>query len=148
MLIDIQPSPARQRPPPFTLPACFAVVMLLSACSGATVETSPTESDAPFENRPVVVEAAMPTDLLPVFPNGDASHVARFVSRTLETAPDGESRRWPTMAPDVTLVIRPDRTEFVDGAICRRATIIIDGPQGEQRFQYRACRQSNGLWNP
>lgn len=96
----------------------------------------------------MAIEVAMPPDLLPVFPNGQAFSVARFVSRTLETAPDGESRRWPTLAPDVTLVIRPDQTEFVDGAVCRRATLIIKGPQGEQRFQYRACRQPNGIWRP
>lgn len=148
MMTGIQPSPARKRPRPFARLTCLAIAMLLPACSGAPAGTGPAEPETTRESRPMAIEAAMPPDLLPVFPNGHVFSVARFVSRTLETAPDGESRRWPAMDRDITLVIRPDRTEFIDGAVCRRATLIIGGPQGEQRFLYRACRQPNGLWSP
>ena len=83
-----------------------------------------------------------------VFPNGHAFSIARFVSRTLETAPDGQSRRWPTNDPSVTLVITPESTEITGDAICRRATIVVESPLGARRLPYRACRRATGMWTP
>jgi hypothetical protein len=138
-----------QRIPLSVLLAYVAAVLAVTGCTGSPVNTAPAEPPVGQDARPAAMEADLPPDLLPVFPNGYAFSVGRFVSRTLETSPDGESRRWPTTDPSVILVIRADSTEIVDETICRRATIIVESPSaGTQRFAYRACRRATGMWAP
>ena len=127
----------------------LAILGLVSGCAGSpepSVDAQPVTPQAPAAP---VVEVVMPPALVSSFPNGHAFSVGRFVSRTLETAPDGESRRWPTTDPSVTLVIRADSTEIVGDTICRRATIIVESPfGGAKQFSYRACRRATGMWSP
>lgn len=126
--------------------ACLVILGLVSGCAGSqqpSVNAPPGIPPAP------VVDVVLPPALESSFPNGHAFSVGRFVSRTLETAPDGESRRWPTTDPSVILVIRAESTEIVGDTICRRATIIVESPAaGEQQFSYRACRRATGMWSP
>ncbi len=127
---------------------CLVISGLLAGCAGMAAPSADAPPTMPHEEPPRV-DVVLPPALVSSFPNGHAPSVARFVSRTLETAPDGESRRWPTTDPSVTLVIRADSTEIVGDAICRRATIIVEGAAAEpRRFPYRACRRSTGMWTP
>ena len=127
----------------------LAILGLASACAGSPQPSVEAPAATPEEPVAPVMDAVMPPALAPSFPNGHAFSVGRFVSRTLETAPDGESRRWPTTDPSVTLVIRADSTEFVGDTICRRATIIVESiVDGTRQFSYRACRRATGMWSP
>lgn len=128
---------------------CLAILGLASACSGSPQSAAESPSAMPEEPVVPVADVGMPPMLAPSFPNGHAFSVARFVSRTLETAADGESRRWPTLDASVTLVIRADSTEIVGDTICRNATIIVESlADGTRNFSYRACRRATGMWSP
>ncbi len=128
---------------------CLAILGLVSGCAGSPGPSADVPPAIPQGPAAPVVDAIMPPALVSSFPNGHAFSVGRFVSRTLETAPDGESRRWPTTDPSVTLVIRADSTEIVGDTICRRATIVVENASGGTRqFPYRACRRSTGMWIP
>ena len=126
----------------------LTILGFVSGCAGfpgPAADAPPSVPQAP----PPMVDVVMPPALVSSFPNGHAFSVGRFVSRTLETAPDGERRRWPTTDPSVILVIRADSTEIVGDTICRRATITVESLSGgAQHFPYRACRRTTGMWVP
>lgn len=139
--------PTPQCAPRLVLAPALVLAVFLSACAGSET-SSRLDSAEPAKSEPEVVEVIMPADLQAAFPNGHVFSVSRFVSRTLETAPDGQSRRWPTNDPAVILVIRPENTEFVGDTVCRRATIVIENRTRKQQFDYRACRTATGVWVP
>lgn len=128
---------------------CLTILGFVSGCAGSPEPSADARPAMPQGPTPPVVDVVMPPALVSSFPNGHAFSVGRFVSRTLETAPDGESRRWPTTDPSVTLVVRADSTEIIGDTICRRATIVVESLSGgTQQFPYRACRRSTGMWIP
>ena len=133
--------------------ACALATVLLSGCGSVL-------SLLPPANEPVAGETAelrdqqfpraslmeMPREIAAAFPDGHGPGAARFLTRTLETAPDGDRRRWQSDDRTVVFVVQPNSTTVTAGSICRSAILTVETPQDDRSFDLRTCRQKNGMW--
>ena len=133
--------------------ACALATALLSGCGSVL-------SLLPPANEPVGSETAelpnqqflrasllqMPREIAAAFPDGQGPGAARFLTRTLETAPDGDRRRWQSDDRTVVFVVQPNSTTVTEGTICRSAILTVETPQDDRRFDLRTCRLKNGMW--
>lgn len=132
---------------------CVVAPVVLSGCGlgfpflPATAEPVGTVT-AEQEERSLhqALLAVMPAEMKSAFPNGHAPGAARFLMRTLETAPDGEKRQWQSIDRAITLVVRPNVTTVNVDTLCRIAHVTVVSPGGSKQFEYRACRLKNGTW--
>ncbi len=127
----------------------LAVPILLSACAALPFqdETVPTAHTLPPE--PVPTEIVLPSSLALVVPVEHTASIARFISRTLETAPNGQARRWPSPDKDLAVSVRPEATEISsDRSLCRRATMTVGLNVNRRDYPFRVCRNTTGVWEP
>jgi surface antigen len=79
--------------------------------------------------------------------DSDVKLASRLVQTTLESTPDGTTRRWTNQQTGHSGEITPLRT-FVteDGSFCRdyREELAIAGDSG--RFYHTACRDDSARW--
>lgn len=127
--------------------------LLLAGCS-------PGFSYFPPSSEPVRTDAAewrnhqfqqislvrMPREIASAIPDRHGPGAARFLIRTLETAPDGDMRRWQSMDQTVIFDVQPNSTTVTGGTICRGAVLRIKTAQEDRSFDLRICRQKNGMW--
>ena len=92
--------------------------------------------------------AALPEDIAASLPNDGVADAARFLTRTLETAPDGQQRLWRSIDGQTVLAIRPVSTAADGETVCRRAVLSLETAGTRRDFDLRACRSSNGIWTP
>ena len=134
--------------------ACaLATVLLLSGCvSGLTFfppgnEPVRTESaelrDQQFQQISLV---RMPREIAAAIPDRYGPGAARFLTRTLETAPDGDIRRWQSFDRVVVFDVRPSSTTVTAESICRNVVLRVETAQDNRSFNLRTCRQKNGMW--
>jgi surface antigen len=79
--------------------------------------------------------------------DSDVKLASRLVQTTLESAPDGATRRWTNKQTGNSGEITPLRTYVTeDGSFCRdyREQLAIAGDSG--RFYYTACRGGSARW--
>lgn len=137
-------------------PLAVALVALaafwLGGCSGDSLFPMSAEPDRTEltewqqESFLKAAIAVLPEEAADDIPSGQAQHAARFVARTLETAPDGQVRRWKSADSGTALVVRPLVTEVNGGSICRDFRLEIEIEGKASHFTSRACRMSSGIW--
>ncbi|HET6522305.1 MAG TPA: RT0821/Lpp0805 family surface protein [Geminicoccaceae bacterium] len=112
-----------------TLALVGALALALAAC---TTATPPSEAPSPYAR----------------LSEHDIVLAAAALQRTLETAPDGQSRGWRNAESGSAGRITPTRTYLSDGGyFCRdyREELTVTG--GETgAFDHRACRDDAGRW--
>jgi surface antigen len=77
----------------------------------------------------------------------DVEMASRLVQTTLETAPDGATRRWTNQQTGSAGAITPLRTYASEGGyVCReyREELAVAGQAG--RFYHTACRDDAARW--
>lgn len=89
---------------------------------------------------------AMPETIAASLPDNFVADAARFVTRTLETAPDGVARRWQSVDKTAALAIRPISTVVNGQTICRQAVVNLETAASHQEANLHACRSDNGIW--
>jgi surface antigen len=68
------------------------------------------------------------------------------VGQVLEFAPTGQRVQWPSHGTQYVVV--PGDPSRRSGTYCRPYTVEVQTPTGWQRTQERACRRSDGVWQP
>jgi surface antigen len=79
--------------------------------------------------------------------DSDVKLASRLVQTTLESTPDGTTRRWTNKQTGNSGEITPLRTYVTeDGSFCRdyREELAIAGDSG--RFYHTACRDGSARW--
>jgi surface antigen len=79
--------------------------------------------------------------------DSDVKVASRLVQTTLESTPDGTTRRWTNQQTGHSGEITPLRTYVTeDGSFCRdyREELAISGDSG--RFYHTACRDASARW--
>jgi surface antigen len=79
--------------------------------------------------------------------DSDVKLASRLVQTTLESVPDGTTRRWTNPKTGNSGEITPLRTYVTqDGSFCRdyREELAITGDSG--RFYHTACRDGSARW--
>jgi surface antigen len=77
----------------------------------------------------------------------DVSLASRLIQTTLESTPDGATRRWTNQQTGNSGEITPLRTyASEDGHFCRdyREELVLTGGSG--RFYHTACRDDSARW--
>ncbi len=129
----------------------------LAAALGGCAQTSPPAAGVPSEavsppqthvddGTPPLSAAVMPDEISSALLNGYTAEAARFLARTLETAPDGAKRRWRSIDKGTTLIVQPRATHVTAQVICRDVEVRVVTARGSRDFEMRACRLQNGLW--
>lgn len=89
---------------------------------------------------------AMPEEVVKSLSERHAAEAARFLTRTLETAPDGSARRWHSADKTAALAVRPISTAIEGGSVCRRAMLKVETADIGKEWTLHACRTDDGLW--
>jgi surface antigen len=89
---------------------------------------------------------AVPDEISEQLPQAHRADAARFLTRTLETAPDGVSRHWQSIDRSAALAIRPVSTAVNGRTVCRNAILRLETADGGQEATLHACRSENGVW--
>lgn len=77
----------------------------------------------------------------------DVDLAARLMQSTLESAPDGTTRRWTNAATGNSGAITPTRTYVSeDGSFCRDYREEIQAGREDGRFFHTACRTEDARW--
>lgn len=89
---------------------------------------------------------AMPEDMAEILPEQYVAEAARFLTRTLETAPDGASREWHSANGEAALAVRLISTAADGTGVCREAVLNLETADANEALNIRTCRLNNGLW--
>lgn len=90
--------------------------------------------------------AVLPAEVIDTLGADRQAAAARFVTRVLETAPDGEARHLRSADRKVHLAILPIATTVTAGRICRSAELTVEYDGTPHRYRLDACRHDNGIW--
>jgi len=128
-------------------------MVLLSGCgldfSLVPMAAEPDRTElAEWQNKQLLDAplAVLPNDIAASLPNDRVADAARFLTRTLETAPDGQQRLWRSLDGETVLAIRPVSTAAGGETVCRRAVLSLETAGTRRDFDLQACRSSNGIW--
>jgi surface antigen len=89
---------------------------------------------------------AMPQEVADGLPYEQIADAARFLTRTLETAPNGQKRHWKSLNRKAVLDIRLVSTTTDGEAICRQAVLSLETAETSRDYKLQACRLRNGTW--
>lgn len=129
------------------------VMALLSGC-GFVSSLLPT-SDEPYRSELSEWQqgqllaaplGAMPQEVADGLPDEHLVDAARFLMRTLETAPDGQKRHWRSLDRAAVLDVRLVSTATDGEAVCRQAVLSLKTANSSGDYNLQACRLRNGTW--
>lgn len=89
---------------------------------------------------------AMPQEVADGLPDEHLADASRFLTRTLETAPDGQKRHWRSLDRQAALDIRLVSTAADGDAVCRQAVLSLETANSSGDYKLQACRLRNGTW--
>lgn len=130
----------------------MTAMLLLGGCSGNSLFPTAAEPDrtelSEWQQEELLKAAlaALPRETSASLPAAYAPEIARFLSRALETAPDGEERRWTSADRTFGLRFRPTATAIAEDSICRKFNLELGLPDGKRIVTLRACRLKSGRW--
>ena len=134
--------------------AAFVPVMALLSGCGFNFPLLPAAGD-PYRSELAewqqnqLLEAplgALPREVADGLPDEYIADAARFLTRTLETAPDGQKRHWRSLDRTAVLDIRLISTDADGGAVCRQAVLSLETRESSQDYELQVCRLRNGTW--
>lgn len=129
------------------------MALLLSGC-GLNLAMLP-DTDAPYraeltkwqqDQLLIAPLGAMPQEVADGLPDEYVADASRFLTRTLETAPDGQRRSWRSIDRKTALGIRPISTSSNEDGICRHAVLSLETAESSRDIDLQACRLKNGTW--
>lgn len=138
---------------PWRLATLVPAMALLSSCGFSLSLLS--GADEPYRNELAdwhqgqLLEAslgAMPQEIADGLPDEYLADAARFLTRTLETAPDGAARRWQSSDRTAALTVQAVSTDMTGKTICRTAIVSSEFAGAGRDYDLRSCRKANGTW--
>lgn len=131
----------------------FPALVMLSGCgmnlSLLPVDDEPSRtelSEWQYHELLDQPQKAMPKTIAASLPDDHVADAARFLTRTLETAPDGVERQWHSTDKTTVLSIQPVSTTVNGQVVCRQAVLNLETADAKQEAGLHACRSDNGIW--
>ncbi|MBE9554501.1 MAG: hypothetical protein IMF05_13645 [Proteobacteria bacterium] len=138
---------------PWRLATLVPAMALLSSC-GFSFSFLPG-ADEPYRTelanwqQEQLLEAplgAMPQEIADDLPDEYLADAGRFLTRTLEPAPDGAARRWQSSDRTAALTVQAVSTDMTGKTICRTAIVSSEFAGAGRDYNLRSCRKANGTW--